>query len=65
MLADILTKEVPKAKHIWCVYNFGLKLKVSDLHYWEEGSKHPYQNISSGETSSPQTIKMKSHSSEE
>ncbi len=27
MLADILTKEVPKAKHIWCVYNFGLKLK--------------------------------------
>lgn len=32
MLADILTKEVPKAKHIWCVYNFGLKSKVSDLH---------------------------------
>jgi hypothetical protein len=27
MLADILTKEVPNAKHIWCVYNFGHKLK--------------------------------------
>ncbi len=32
MLTNILTKEIPKPKHIWCVYNFRLKLKMSDLH---------------------------------
>jgi len=32
MLANIFIKEIPKPKHIWCVYNFRLKLKVSDLH---------------------------------
>lgn len=33
MVADILTKALPKTKHIWCTHNFGVRTKELQWSY--------------------------------